>query len=45
MYFSCNGFDNPLNAATVGGVAPVWRDVLATHAAKPLHLQVGDGDQ
>lgn len=45
MYFSCNGFHDPAQGPSVGGVPPVWRDVLENHAAKPLHVMAGDGDQ
>jgi hypothetical protein len=37
--------DGVRDAERTNGVAPLWRDVLAQHAHKPLHLLVGGGDQ
>ncbi|KAI9103034.1 hypothetical protein DFS34DRAFT_607235 [Phlyctochytrium arcticum] len=46
-FFSCNGFgtDCKQPEEDFDGVRPLWRDKLAIHAKRPLHLMVGCGDQ
>jgi hypothetical protein len=31
-FCSCNGFDDPKKGPDVGGILPMWRDVLHVHA-------------
>ena len=38
------GFDEPEAAAELGGIQPLWRDVVAS-SQTPLHVMVGGGDQ
>lgn len=40
-FYSCNGLDDPKNKDKTGGLQPLWRDLLARHAAKPFHAMVG----
>ena len=44
-FFSCNGFGNAGAEARWGGIQPLWRDVMASHATEPMHVMVGGGDQ
>ena len=29
----------------MGGIAPMWRDVLYCHEQRPIHVMIGGGDQ
>lgn len=42
---SCSGFSSHVDQGQWGGIAPLWKDLLAKHDAKPFHLVVGGGDQ
>ncbi|KAI8466328.1 MAG: hypothetical protein J3K34DRAFT_485023 [Monoraphidium minutum] len=48
-YYSCNGFTPDVPRGDVDavwrGLQPLWRDVLERHAACPMHVLVGGGDQ
>ncbi|KAG2424556.1 hypothetical protein HXX76_014436 [Chlamydomonas incerta] len=44
-FHSCNGLDSLDNVPKSNGLQPLWQDVLAQHAAAPLHVLVGGGDQ
>ncbi|KND02618.1 uncharacterized protein SPPG_08950 [Spizellomyces punctatus DAOM BR117] len=46
-FYSCNGFgtDTKNPEEKFDGVRPLWRDKLAVHKKRPLHLMVGCGDQ
>ncbi|TPX64988.1 hypothetical protein SpCBS45565_g05482 [Spizellomyces sp. 'palustris'] len=46
-FYSCNGFgtDTKNPEEKYDGVRPLWRDKLAIHKKRPLHLMVGCGDQ
>ena len=44
-YYSCNGFHDHEKEREMGGIQPLWRDVLHCHEAQPLHVLIGGGDQ
>lgn len=44
-FYSCNGFHDPKDEFEMGGIQPLWRDVLHNHTQDPFHLMVGGGDQ
>ncbi|KAG2493054.1 hypothetical protein HYH03_008717 [Edaphochlamys debaryana] len=44
-FATCNGLDDPANKNRTGGLQPLWTDLLAQHAQRPLHAIVGGGDQ
>ena len=47
-FHSCNGWSSGVPLETrekMGGLAPLWRDLLTKHAEKPFLLLAGGGDQ
>ncbi|KAL7810561.1 hypothetical protein V8C44DRAFT_332535 [Trichoderma aethiopicum] len=44
MFYSCNGFSVGTDEEAWSGPA-LWNDVMRKHAARPLHVMVGGGDQ
>lgn len=44
MFYSCNGFSVGTDEEAWSGPA-LWNDVMRKHAATPLHVMVGGGDQ
>ncbi|EHK26522.1 uncharacterized protein TRIVIDRAFT_52484 [Trichoderma virens Gv29-8] len=44
MFYSCNGFSVGTDEEAWSGPA-LWNDVMRKHAATPIHVMVGGGDQ
>ncbi|KAJ3394957.1 hypothetical protein HDU92_006422 [Lobulomyces angularis] len=47
-FYSCNGLSQdvtPEDKLKIGGVTPLWKDLMEKHAANPFHVIVGGGDQ
>jgi hypothetical protein len=44
MFYSCNGFSVGTDEEAWSGPC-LWKDVMRKHAAAPLHVMVGGGDQ
>lgn len=44
MFHSCNGFSVGTDMETWTGPT-LWHDVLRVHAAQPIHVMIGGGDQ
>ena len=39
------GFQDPVVEAALGGIQPLWRDVVVNHKQQPMHVMLGGGDQ
>ncbi|GAX72780.1 hypothetical protein CEUSTIGMA_g236.t1 [Chlamydomonas eustigma] len=44
-FFSGNGFHDAEQKELMGGIQPLWRDVLFANQQKSLHVMIGGGDQ
>ncbi|KAJ3406608.1 hypothetical protein HDV05_005908 [Chytridiales sp. JEL 0842] len=47
-FYSCNGFSLDVKEETrkaMGGIAPMWNDLLAEHNKMPMFAMLGGGDQ
>ncbi|KAJ1539123.1 hypothetical protein HK405_013160, partial [Cladochytrium tenue] len=47
-FWTCNGFGEGLKPGVesqLGGIQPMWRDLLKRHQERPFHVQIGGGDQ
>jgi len=44
-FYTCNGFHDHEQEAEMGGIQPLWSDVLFCHQTKPMHVMIGGGDQ
>ncbi|KAJ3380959.1 hypothetical protein HDU92_005674 [Lobulomyces angularis] len=47
-FYSCNGLSQdvtPEEKLKIGGVTPLWKDLMEKHSKKPFHTMIGGGDQ